>query len=1045
MTALSRPPSAIAPMFPLGVRSHYSLMEATASPEALCARAAHLGYPGLALTDRDSLMGLPDFLAACRRYRLRPLIGAEVTSPHRPESVLCLVKNAEGYANLCRLISRRRTSAARKETFSLTRELITHGTGLLILARSRETARPLLAAGLDLALDLGNRPTQAGRRLRHWAGKKGLVATPVPASVMAHHDELPLLHLLRAIDTNSRFQPPGRRWSPSAPPAALEDAATYTRRFAVWPEVIPASCEIASRCTFTGPDFGIVMPPWRVAGERAGPFLRRAAHRGARRRYGVPLPATVRRRLDHELGIIDSMGFSSYFLVVRDIVARALDPEQGREQTVRICGRGSGAASLVAYCLGITNICPLRHNLYFERFLNPGRRDPPDIDIDFAWDERDRILAQVLDHYGDHSAMVSTTIRFQPRMAIRETARAFGLPPGEISRITKKIPRFHTHATSSLLHRMKKLPGLDHQSPAAPWPRIIHLATRLTGLPRHLSVHPGGVVITPRPVSDYVPVEPAAKGIPIIQWDKDGAEEAGLVKIDLLGNRSLGVIRDCIASIRKNGRGFDESRWRPEEDPATKGAVAAGRTMGCFYIESPAMRLLQQKAGCGDFEQLVLQSSIIRPAANDYIREYVRRLHGGAWKHLHPRLAGVLDETFGLMVYQEDVARVAVVMAGFSHARADGLRKVISKKDRERRLRDYRREFDAGCAARGVDTATRKQLWRMMMSFDGYSFCKPHSASYARVSFQAAYLKTRFPAEFMAAVISNQGGYYSTFAYVSEARRLGLRILPPCVNRSDIRWQGRDRTIRVGLMAIAHLSGELCRRIIDERKRLPFSSAVDFFRRVQPPDDQCRALIHAGALDRLGQPTARSVLLWEYARFRALAATRNQSPLFPVALPPAPRLPPDKPRERLRQQYRILGFLCSSHPLALCPAKPANRVRAREISRHRARRITFVGLLITGKLISTKTGEVMEFLTFEDETGLLETTFFPRVYRRYAHLLITGRPYVLQGLVEEEYGVCTLTVERLRPLVIASRVTGNKKYAKMRQEKGKRSYAGCRQ
>ena len=326
-----------------------------------------------------------------------------------------------------------------------------------------------------------------------------------------------------------------------------------------------------------------------------------------------------------------------------------------------------------------------------------------------------------------------------------------------------------------------------------PWPEILQLAQRLIGIPRHISVHPGGVVITPEPIDSYVPVEIAPKGVPIIQWEKDSTETAGLVKIDLLGNRSLAVIRDAVANVKGNGTAFDESRWEPEDDPATQASIAAGATMGCFYIESPATRLLQQKARRGDYEHVVIHSSIIRPAANKWIHEYLRRLHGGAWQPIHPLLDGVLDDNYGIMVYQEDVAKAAMALAGFDHVEADGLRKVMSKKDRAKRLPDYLRRFIAGARSRGVPTEQIESVWEMILSFDGYSFCKPHSASYARVSFQAAYLKTHFPAEFMAAVISNQGGFYSTSAYVSETRRLGVCVLPPDVNHSEISWKGNSR------------------------------------------------------------------------------------------------------------------------------------------------------------------------------------------------------------------------------------------------------------
>ncbi|MFZ0241973.1 MAG: DNA polymerase III subunit alpha, partial [Desulfobacterales bacterium] len=538
--------------------------------------------------------------------------------------------------------------------------------------------------------------------------------------------------------------------------------------------------------------------PWiEDRGDTAGQLLRGAAYAGARGRYGDDLPEAVVERLEHELRIIEQMGFSSYFLVVRDIVRRS----------PRICGRGSGAASLVAYCLEITNVCPVKHNLYFERFLNPGRQDPPDIDVDFAWDERDAVLASVLAQYPGHAAMVCTHVAFRPRMAIRETAKVYGLTERETGEVCRRLPWFWRAAgeDDDLLARLRQLPEMGRIDFPQPWPAVIRLAQRIIGLPRHISVHSGGVIITPNPIDEYVPLEPAPKGVPVIQWEKDAAEEAGLVKIDLLGNRSLAVIRDAVADARANGAVFDERKWEPEDDPATRRTIAAGRTMGCFYIESPATRLLQQRTRIGDFEHVVIHSSIIRPAANTFIREYIRRLHGGRWEPIHPLLAEVLDETYGIMVYQEDVSKTAMAVAGFDHAEADGLRKVLSKKDKSRQLHDYRQRFVAGARARKLDDVKIDQIWEMMMSFAGYSFCKPHSASFARVSFQSAFLKTHFPAEFMAAVISNQGGYYSTFAYVSEARRLGLKILPPDVNAARIRWQGRGDAIRAGLQSVADL------------------------------------------------------------------------------------------------------------------------------------------------------------------------------------------------------------------------------------------------
>ena len=432
------------------------------------------------------------------------------------------------------------------------------------------------------------------------------------------------------------------------------------------------------------------------------------------------------------------------------------------------------------------------------------------------------------------------------------------------------------------------------------------------------------------------------------------------------------------------------------------------------------MRLLQQKSRVGDFEHLVIHSSIIRPAANEFIQEYIHRLHGGRWDPIHPFLADVLAETFGIMVYQEDVSRAAVVIAGFSHAEADTLRKVLTKKDREYQLRDFQQRFCSGARQRGVPDEKITEIWDMMMSFNGYSFCKPHSASYARVSFQAAYLKVHYPAEFIAAVISNQGGFYGTFAYVSEARRMGLTVLPPDINASEIRWSGRGKNVRVGLLSVKGLGVDTRERIVVRRRRQPYSSLGDFLERVRPAEDEARALINCGALDALNPGGNRAALLWELAGW--LKSKRPKAPALSLFARSEttgrcrlPVLPAEDERERLRREFSVLGFLCDRHPMELFADRLRNHrtVKAVNLPRFIGRRVRLTGWLITGKVVSTQKGEPMEFLTFEDETGIVETTFFPQAYRRFCHIIDRQRPYLLSGKVEENWGALTLTVDKV--------------------------------
>ncbi len=1000
-------------MIPLTVRSHYSLMWGTDSPAAICRAARRLGYNRLALTDTDNLYGMLKFVNACHEEGLSPIVGAEITDPNKKHRAVCLVKDTAGYANLCQLITRRHRDPA----FELSTTLPHLAGGLLVLVSHAGLLTAWHRAGVHTAAALPRRPPSPFHPLVQTARRLDVPLVATPGSFFLKPEGFAVHRLLRAIAGNTALS----RLGPTdmAPQAAwLAPAEEYHRRFMHCPEALDSTCKLAEELTFTGPSFGLVMPPWNDnRGRNADDCLRRAAYAGARNRYGKELGEAVVERLEHELAVIARMDYSAYFLVVQKIVS----------QSPRTCGRGSAAASLVAYCLMITNVCPVKHNLYFGRFLNPGRTDPPDIDVDFAWDERDTVIEGVLDRFAGRAAMVASHILFQPRMALRETANVFGMPDAEIGKITRRLPWFwqRDELNAGLLKNLRQRPETRNLDFVHPWPSIMTLAQRIIGIPRHLSVHPGGVVITPGSIHSYVPIENAPKGVPIIQWDKDGAEDAGLVKIDLLGNRSLGVIRDALANVRSNGAVVDENRWVPEDDPATRDTVARGHTMGCFYIESPAMRLLHQKAGNGDFDHLVIHSSIIRPAANAYIQEYLRRLHGGSWDPIHPLLADVLDETFGIMVYQEDVSRAAEALAGFSNAEADSLRKIIAKKDRQRQLADFHDRFMTGAAERGVSTDQANAVWQMMMSFSGYSFCKPHSASYARVSFQAAFLKTHHPAEFMAGVISNQGGFYSTFAYVSEARRMGLSLDPPDVNTSLVRWTGRERRLQVGLMAVGGLGRHTMQKIMECRQTSGFTDMTDFLDRVQPHEDESRVLIHCGALDGLATGHSRTQLLWTLARWKEdQRGAAGRADLFTprrgcrAAISP-PVFPPEDAKTRLRREFTVLGFLCSRHPITLFAdvIKAMHTVKASHLPGLKGRRVRLAAWLVTGKVVHTRHGDPMEFLTFEDETGIVETTFFPEPYRRFCHMLDRHRPYLLAGKVEENWGAVSLTVDRVEPIV----------------------------
>jgi error-prone DNA polymerase len=604
---------------------------------------------------------------------------------------------------------------------------------------------------------------------------------------------------------------------------------------------------------------------------------------------------------------------------------------------------------------------------------------------------------------------------------LREIAKVYGLPAGEIGKALNFLNR---RADFVEVQEGMTVKSWAKEVCAAlklrdPWPEILLWSTRLDGHFRNLGLHPGGVVLVPDEIRRYVPVEISASGLPVIQWEKDQTEDAGLVKIDLLGNRSLAVIRDALAAIAKHtGRLIDYATWDPITDPATTELIRHGHTMGCFYVESPATRLLlkklwggmppERRAVADVFEYLVVVSSLIRPAANTFCDDFVRRAQGYRYTSPHPMLDEILAETHGIMVYQEDVMKVAVALGGFSVEDGDQLRKVLSKKHKARQLRDYCRQFYEGASARGCSLVVIDQIWAMIMSFTGYSFCKPHSASYAQVSFKSAYLRAHYPAEFIAAVVSNQGGYYSAFAYLSEGRRMGLTILPPDINASAWTYLGSGQTVRVGFMQIKGLQEEWIKRLVAEREEHgPYRSLADFLSRVKLEYAQAKLLIKAGCFESIAGELTRPALLW-----RVFAAQATKPPSY-IPIPAE-----YSPQKRLHHELALFGFPLRCHPLDLFPEALADsrRIEARDLPRYIGQEVTLIGWLLTEKIVSTKKGAPMEFMTLEDQTAMYDATVFPITYRQYCHLLATNQAYMVTGLVEEHFSTVTVTVSTLRLL-----------------------------
>ena len=972
--------------------------------EAICQAAQSQGQNYLALTDINGLYGAIRFQEVAREHGLKPILGAElVSSPHR---AVLHAKTVTGYGNLCRILSALHCDAS----FDVIKTVAQHRSGLVMLSDDPIALVAWQAESADdLYVELTPGPAlQDAVALSHRLKLPPVATTRAafiqPADYQAHR-------LLRAIAENTTLSRLKADHC-ALPSHWLMSEPVLARHLPHVPQALANTRRIAEQC-HTDWDFKqTIFPSFRqLSSIAAFETLHRKTHEGALWRYGALSPL-VRERIEKELAVIRDKGYADYFLVVDEIV----------RQAPRTCGRGSAAASIVSYCLGITHVDPIKHHLFFERFLNLGRHDPPDIDIDFPWDERPKILEWVFAHYGhQHAAMVANQNTLASRAALREIAKVYGLPAGEIGKALNFLQRRADFVDVQ--------PGMTVQDWARdvcralnlrhPWPEILYWSTQLDGHFRNLGLHPGGVVLVPDEIRRYVPVEISASNLPVIQWEKDQTEEAGLVKIDLLGNRSLAVIRDTIAAIARNtGHVIDYATWDPLTDPATNDLVRRGETMGCFYVESPATRLLLKKLWGGMppdrravadvFEYLVVVSSLIRPAANTFTEDFIRRAHGEPFTSPHPILDEILSETHGIMVYQEDVMKVAVALGGFSVEDGDQLRKVLSKKHKARQLRDYQMQFYEGAMGRGVERSVIDAIWTMIMSFAGYSFCKPHSASYAQVSFKSAYLRAHYPAEFVAAVVSNQGGYYSTFAYLSEGRRMGLTILPPDINASIWTYTGSGTTVRLGLMQIKGFQEDLAKQIIAEREQHgSYRSLSDFLCRIKLDYAQAKLLIKAGCLDSIAGELTRPALLW-----RVFAAQATKPPSY-IPIPTE-----YSAQKKLHHELTLFGFPLRCHPLDLFTKAMATtpQMFAKDLDQYVGKEVTLAGWLLTEKIVSTKKGEPMEFMTLEDQTGMYDATLFPNTYRHYCHLLATSQAYVVTGLVEEQFSTVTVTVKTLQLL-----------------------------
>ena len=963
----------------LNCHSYYSLHYGTISIGQLVRIASAMGVKTLALTDINNSTGMVDFVINCRNNGIKPVAGMEFRLDDRL-LFIGLARNQEGFGELNHYLTQINLGKAEiQEKAPDFKNVFV----IYPLENLPEVFRKNEFAGI--------RPSQAGKLLRTKLPQNKLV---VLQPVTFQNDTDYVLHKnLRAIDHNlllsqlemEMYAHPDEKF---LTPAEIEQA------FEAFPAILANSRKLLDNCEI-GFDFSQPKNKKTFTGSvsKDKKLLEKLSIDGLEYRYGNKNKA-AKKRLQNELEIIEKLGFSAYFLITHDVVQYAM------KNNIYHVGRGSGANSIVAYCLRITDVDPIELDLYFERFINPKRSSPPDFDLDFSWKEREKIQQYLFTRYGKgHVALLGTMVTFKGKSAYRELGKVHGLPKDEIDKLVRHP---ETEAAASGLHQ-----------------HICTLAQQLIGFPHQRSIHAGGVLISGKPLSFYTALDLPPKGFPTTQWDMYTAETLGFEKLDILSQRGIGHIREAVELIRENrGTAIDIHQTEIfKKDEKVKAMLKSGETNGCFYIESPAMRSLLKKLQCDNYLTLVAASSIIRPgvAGSGMMREYIRRFHHpDSFEYTHPVLKEQLSETYGVMVYQEDVLKVCHHFAGLNLADADVLRRAMSGKFRgkEEFQRIKEKFFENSRKLSRPENITR-EVWRQIESFAGYSFSKAHSASYAVESYQSLYLKAHFPLEFQVAVINNFGGFYSTWVYFNEARRQGGIVHLPCVNQSDFKTNIRGKDIFVGFIHLTGMEQKTATQLLDERnKNGLYKSLEDFVRRAKPGIEQLILLIRVGAFRFTGK--SKPHLLWEAHLLTKTEKSRlPDETLFQTKRQEfvMPALKTDK-LEDAYDETELLGYPVTLSPFDMLQTKFRGEVKAPEMINHTGHTVRMLGQLITIKYVRTKRKEIMYFATFLDDKGeMFDTIHFPGTLKKYP---FRGEGiYLLLGKITEEFGYASLDVEKM--------------------------------
>ncbi len=1046
----------------LHTHSEYSMLDGAARVEKLVSRARDIEMPALALTDHGYMYGAVDFYRAATKAGVKPIIGCEVYfTPKRQLSggkpdlyhLLLLAKNNEGYRNLMALVSDAAVSGFYYKPQVDLELLERYSEGLIgtsacmsgIVSKSVERGTPeearrwaekyasIFAPGdfyielqdQGIVADNGISQAQINRELSSIASELGLGLVGTNDIHYLEKRDSETQDLLLCIGTGSTLDQPGRMKF-SCDQFYMKTPEEMAESLSEYPEAITNTLDVAEKCSLSM-EFGkIILPAFPLPEEHTSEsLLRSRCIEGAKARYGDPLPDTVMERLEYELEVVNGKGLAAYFLIVADFTQWAKDNDIGVGP-----GRGSAAGSIISYTLGITALDPIENGLLFERFLNPERTEMPDIDMDFDDERRGEVIDYVRRKYGDEKvAQIITFGTMKARAAVRDAGRVLGFPYGVPDRISKMIPAMPLDITIDQALNGDKKEGIppspelvaDYKS-NPDTKRIIDAARAIEGITRNEGVHAAGVVICPDPLDMHVPVKRDTKGGAVItQYDGPTVADLGLLKMDFLGLRTLTVIATALRQIREN-RGVDINIDEiPFDDDATFKLLQRGDTDGVFQVESPGMRNVLKQLKPNQFADIVAVVALYRPGPMDSIPNFIKRKHGKApIKYYDDRLKPILEETYGLMVYQEQVMQISMEMAGFTAAKADKLRKGMGKKI-QAIMDELKPQFVEGSVERGYDARVVEELWRDIAEFAKYAFNKSHAAAYGVLSYQTAYLKAHYPLEFMAAVLTSYTGKTEKIVhYLGACNRAGISVLPPDVNSSGAYFTVVDGAIRFGLAGIRGVGESVVEGIIAARESGPFASLQDFCDRVELSSMNKRtieALIKAGAFDSTGYTRKHLMSMMDncvdaavkrqrdratgqVSMFDMLAAEDNG---FSVDVPEPTDDEWDK-KMKLAFEKEMLGIYVSDHPLR----EIADQVRA--AADHSLGDIEelpdgssgwFAGIVASVDRRPTKKGAMMATVEIEDLDGSIEAVFFPKTYEQYSAILEVDRVLRVRAKLED--------------------------------------------